>query len=92
MGHDGLTREVDINAIGVWDTVGALGIPINPFFQRYFRLPSFLHNYTWVDTTLDRHIKHAYQALALDEHRAPFFPSVWENPENETVITDLFVH
>lgn len=29
-------------------------------------------------------IKHAYHALALDEHRKPFFPTLWYIPEKET--------
>ncbi|PSK51986.1 hypothetical protein B9Z65_3253 [Elsinoe australis] len=77
-----LTQEASISAIGVFDTVGALGIPVNPVVKRLFKLPAFLHKYMWVDTTLDNHVKNAFQALALDEHRAPFFPSVWERPDN----------
>ncbi|PNS18197.1 hypothetical protein CAC42_7566 [Sphaceloma murrayae] len=76
-----ITQEANISAIGVFDTVGALGIPVNPIVQKMFKLPAFLHKYMWVDTTLDNHIKNAFQALALDEHRAPFYPSVWERPE-----------
>ncbi|KAF4550546.1 Alpha/beta hydrolase domain-containing protein 2 [Elsinoe fawcettii] len=76
-----LTQEADIAAIGVFDTVGALGVPVNPFMKNLFKLPAFLHKYMWVDTSLDNHVKNAFQALALDEHRAPFFPSVWERPD-----------
>lgn len=79
----GLTREAKINAIGVFDTVGALGIPVTPFFQK-LGLPTFLHSYKWTDTTLDNHVKHAFQALALDEKRSPFYPSIWEKSENCT--------
>ena len=74
-----LTQEVQIKCIGVWDTVGALGIPINPILQHVFPfLPSFVREYTWFDTGLDRHTENAFQALALDEHRAPFSPTLWE--------------
>ena len=39
----GLTQEVQIKCIGVFDTVGALGIPIDPVVQRLFPfLPSFI--------------------------------------------------
>jgi hypothetical protein len=34
-----------------------------------------------MDTTLTDNIVNAFQALALDEHRAPFSPAVWEKPE-----------
>ncbi|KAF2148567.1 hypothetical protein K461DRAFT_283020 [Myriangium duriaei CBS 260.36] len=80
----GLTQEAEIAAVGVFDTVGALGIPVNPLFQKIFGLPSFLRGYKWVDTALDNHVRNAFHALALDEHRAPFFPAVWERPEGCT--------
>ena len=74
-----LTQEVQIKCIGVWDTVGALGIPINPILQRVFPfLPSFVREYSWFDTRIDRHIENAFQALALDERRFPFSPTLWE--------------
>ncbi|KAK4545236.1 hypothetical protein LTR36_003416 [Oleoguttula mirabilis] len=75
----GLTQDVHINCIGVWDTVGALGIPVNPLLQRVFPgLPSFVRTYRWFDTRLDSDVKNAFQALALDERRFPFSPAVWE--------------
>ena len=74
-----LTQEAQIKCIGVWDTVGALGIPINPLLQRVFPfLPSFVREYSWFDTRLDRHVENAFQALALDEHRFPYSPTLWE--------------
>jgi hypothetical protein len=81
----GLTQEAEIDAIGCWDTVGALGIPINPILQETFGLPAFLRDYRWFDTRLDIRVRHAFQALALDEHRAPYSPAVWElNSKNTT--------
>ncbi|KAK5128969.1 hypothetical protein LTR85_000302 [Meristemomyces frigidus] len=74
-----LTQNVHINCIGVWDTVGALGIPVNPLLQRMFPfLPSFIRTYRWFDTRLDSEVKNAFHALALDEGRYPFSPAVWE--------------
>ena len=81
----GLTQEVKIQCIGVWDTVGALGIPINPVFRRIFPLlPAFIREYRWFDTRLDNCIENAFQALALDEHRFPFSPAVWEMDDDCT--------
>lgn len=79
----GLTRDVEIQAIGVWDTVGALGIPTMPFLKK-LGLPDFLHEYKFLDVKIDNHIKHAFHALALDEQRAPFSPTIWERPESCT--------
>lgn len=79
-----LTQVVNIKCIGVWDTVGALGVPVNPLFQRIFHLPSFFKEYKWFDTTIDNHVENAFQALGLDERRFPYSPAVWERPEGCT--------
>lgn len=64
--------EVDVHFIGVWDTVGALGIPDMAAWFPYARA-----RYRFHDTELSHIVKHAYQALALDEHRADFTPAKW---------------
>lgn len=61
-----------IHFIGVWDTVGALGIPLP-----WYRLAN-LHRYKFHDVTLSSYVRHAYQALAIDERRAIFSPALWE--------------
>jgi uncharacterized protein (DUF2235 family) len=61
-----------IHFIGVWDTVGALGLPLRAW--RYYNL----QRYKFHDVTLSSTIDYAYQALAVDEHRAPFVPALWE--------------
>ncbi|KAF2497174.1 hypothetical protein BU16DRAFT_459324, partial [Lophium mytilinum] len=75
----GLTRDVEIQAIGVWDTVGALGIPTTPLLQKV-GLPDFLHEYRFLDTSLDNHVRNAFHAMALDEQRASYAPTIWEKP------------
>ena len=66
------SREVTIRFIGVWDTVGALGIPdVASWF------PFARGRYRFHDTELSGIVKLAYQALALDEHRADFAPTKW---------------
>jgi len=67
---------VDIHFIGVWDTVGSLGIPGTASWFPFAR-----KRYQFHDTELSKIVKYAYQALALDEHRADFAPTVWtRNP------------
>jgi len=65
-----------IKFIGVWDTVGALGAPgvLGHLFNR--------KKYAYHDVALNDHILNAYHALAIDERRKPFAPSVWERPAN----------
>ncbi|MFK2929517.1 DUF2235 domain-containing protein [Dyella agri] len=68
--------ETDIHFVGVWDTVGALGIPGTAAWFPFART-----HYQFHDTDLSYIVKHAYQALALDEHRADFVPAKWtRNP------------
>lgn len=59
-----------IQMIGVWDTVGSLGIPAI-FGGVDEKLYGFL------DTGLHPDVKHAYQCLALDEKRAQFPATLW---------------
>ena len=66
---------------------GALGIPVNPWFQKHLGLPGFLHEYKWLDTKLSDSVENAFQALALDEHRAPFSPAVWEKAEGSQTVS-----
>lgn len=68
-------REVTIRFIGVWDTVGALGIPCVASWFPFSR-----KRYAFHDTDLSRIVQYAYQALALDEHRADFKPAKWTRP------------
>lgn len=66
-------RRVDVHCIGVWDTVGSLGIPGGLF--------TGLNNRYWGfhDTQLSAIVKHAFHAVAIDEHRAQFAPTLWDD-------------
>lgn len=65
------SQKIDITMVGVWDTVGAHGVPA-------FNIPGisstslgFLH------TGLRQSIRNAYHAVAIDEHRRKFAPTLW---------------
>ncbi len=82
--HDVYTNNLrpNIAMIGVWDTVGALGSP-TPLFRKITN--------RWIgffDTTLSEHVKHAYQALALDEKRHLFTPDLWTGSVNADQTVD----
>ncbi|MBC7890195.1 MAG: DUF2235 domain-containing protein [Ferruginibacter sp.] len=66
--------ETKIKMMGVWDTVGALGIPL-----RWFQWLN--KKYTFHDVKLGSQIKYAYHALAADEKRKIFEPALWELSE-----------
>lgn len=62
--------NAQITMVGVWDTVGALGIPavvgeLDPLL------------YGFLDTSLHPNVLNAYHALAIDEQRAEFYPTLW---------------
>src|SRR5207247_1575013 len=63
-------EPIPVRMIGAWDTVGALGIPL-----RGFR--GLTHaRYQFHDTELSDVVQYACHALAIDEHRAPFAPTL----------------
>ena len=64
--------DLEVKFIGVWDTVGALGVPVRGL--RWFSKDK----YEFHDTELSGSVINAYQALAVDEHRKPFEPAIWE--------------
>lgn len=65
-------RPVDIKVVGVWDTVGSIGIAAGDFTG----ISSSQFDY--LQTGLRLPIQNAYQALAIDEHRAKFAPTIWD--------------
>jgi uncharacterized protein (DUF2235 family) len=64
-------RRVKIKMIGVWDTVGALGVPWTevPWIGR--------RNFYFHNTNLSVLIENSFHALAMDEHRSPYSPTLW---------------
>jgi uncharacterized protein (DUF2235 family) len=74
-------REAPVHFIGVWDTVGALGIPthilplLDPVVEK---IDCRVSRYEFHDNVLSSRVLNAFQALAVDEHRKPFEPSVWQ--------------
>lgn len=67
-----VVEDIEIQCIGVWDTVGSLGIPLRGLRGLTRRKHQF-H-----DTELSGAVKNAFHALAIDEHRAPFEPTLWD--------------
>jgi hypothetical protein len=64
-------RELRVACLGLFDTVGALGIPF-PFFWRFNRL-----RYEFHDVLLSPIVKLNLHALAIDERRIQFSASIW---------------
>jgi uncharacterized protein (DUF2235 family) len=66
-------RRCPVHCIGVWDTVGAMGLPSS----KSDRKAQTRHRYHRMDLAPD--LRHAYQALALDEERQVFWPHVFRD-------------
>lgn len=67
---------VPIHFMGVWDTVGALGIPLELSVLRFIGDP---RRYQFHDTKISPLVLNARHAVALDERRADFQPTLWTN-------------
>ena len=63
------SHEAPIEMIGVWNTVGALGIP---GVRRFLYWWQQFH-----DVELSTRVAHAYHAVAIDERRRTFAPTLW---------------
>jgi glutathione S-transferase/uncharacterized protein (DUF2235 family) len=71
--------ETPIRMIGVWDTVGELGVP--EFTGLHLVDRDELRYLKFTDRELSPRIEHGRQALAIDEERADFPPTLWDERE-----------
>jgi uncharacterized protein (DUF2235 family) len=69
----GRARRTKFFFVGVWDTIGSLGVPWP--FSWVTRSKFKFH-----DTDLNENITYAYHALAIEERRGPFKPTLWTKP------------
>ena len=68
--------------LGVWDTVGALGVPDSFAVTELFDNP---RRYKFHDTRLNRGVRCARHAVALDERRGAFAPTLWTDADGDPV-------
>jgi len=66
-------NKIEIEMIGVWDTVKSLGINA-PVLWRLSTARNAFHNHE-----LGASVKHGYQALAHDENRVAYSPVMWDS-------------
>lgn len=70
----GASPILNIDYLGVWDTVGSLGIP------NHWKPLQFLNNkYRFHDCRLSAFVKKARHAVAIDERRKSFAATIWDN-------------
>ncbi len=78
--HEASGPATRVHFIGVWDTVGALGIPIGALgwiSRRVLRLQ-------FHDVNLSSYVDNAFQAVAIDERRRAFQPAIWTQQAHAT--------
>ena len=72
-----------VDFIGVWDTVGALGIPT--------RVLAFVDNRDlFYDHELGSNVRAARHAVSIDERRSDFEPTLWEPKESADMLQVWF--
>jgi len=64
-------RSRRVHFVGVWDTVGALGIPVS-------LMGMFDGNDEFYDNRMGSNVSFARHALAIDEKREDFAPTIWQ--------------
>jgi uncharacterized protein (DUF2235 family) len=67
--------NVGIAAVAVWDTVGALGIPS---VKEEDGTPVRVDVFQFCDSTLNTNVAHGFHAVAIDEQRVDFTPTLWD--------------
>jgi uncharacterized protein (DUF2235 family) len=67
-------QPIEIEFLGLWDTVDAYGLPIDELTRA---VDKFIWPMTMPDLDLNKRVKRACHALALDDERNTFHPRVW---------------
>ncbi|WP_246413168.1 DUF2235 domain-containing protein [Methylobacterium brachythecii] len=77
------SKPANVKMIGVWDTVGSLGL-------QTLKIPGISRSsFDYLQTGLRIHILNGYHALAIDEHRDDFAPTLWDVRRSNNP-TDVF--
>ena len=77
--------DVPIDSIGVWDTVGALGLPLYIGDRRY-------DIYKFTNDLLSPKVAHGFHAVSIDELRGDFEPTLWKPAPNVTQVGFIGAH
>ncbi|HEV7601507.1 MAG TPA: DUF2235 domain-containing protein [Bradyrhizobium sp.] len=65
------SQPINIKLVAVWDTVGSLGV-------RFGHIAGISRStFGWLHTGLRKPIENAFHAMAVDEHRFDFSPTLW---------------
>ncbi|MDF0599442.1 DUF2235 domain-containing protein [Psychromarinibacter sp. C21-152] len=70
----GAAIQLELAYLGVWDTVGSLGVPNQLMISKHWNRKYQFHN-----LNLSRSVASARHAVAVDERRKNFMPALWDN-------------
>lgn len=73
--EDDFIKNIPVEAVAVWDTVGALGIPDFEFDDSRAEIRD---GFAFADNALNPKVKRGFHAVALDEMRLLFTPTLWD--------------
>ena len=76
------SQPAKVKVIGVWDTVGSVGLAAG-------NIPGISRStFDYLQTGLRIHILNGYHALAIDEHRNDFAPTLWDvrHPKDQNAV------
>src|SRR5215475_13143139 len=74
--------KAPVRCVGVWDTVGSYGIPAGFGLGGLVRAaPAWTRGFS--NTHIGKHIEIGLHALAIDERRRPFAPTLWTRPRHD---------
>ena len=79
--ENGNSKDVNIEFIGVWDTVAAYGFPIDELANLWDKL---IYPLRFSNQKLSPKVKAACHAISVDDERHSFHPLVWDESEEDT--------
>ncbi len=88
-------RQIQIEFIGVWDTVDAVGVPfdeLKSILDNAWRKIFGVRLWGFHDQVLSSKVKCGCQALAIDDERRTFHPNVWKPREGVEQVWFAGVH
>ena len=81
--YSSLDASKKVQFLGVWDTVEAMGLPIDEFTQAF----NFFFPLKFTNNRPHPNIDHIYHALSIDEERRTFNPKLFDESGEEKKIT-----
>jgi uncharacterized protein (DUF2235 family) len=88
-------RQIQIAFIGVWDTVDAVGVPVDEvklILDNAWRKIFGIRLWGFHDQVLSSKVRRGCQALAIDDERRTFHPNVWDPREGVEQVWFAGVH